>query len=127
MYNSFNDDETRRRLIYDLDDALSETYYLFGGVEHDVKDRIKRQELSTLSLGGEHKIGPAVVDYQIFYASATEKEPNRLEALFDSPGQAIAIDFDVTDPNFPRATFPNPNNADNATDYGRFELDENYF
>ena len=124
IYNSFSDDETRRRLIYDLDDALSETYFLFGGVEHDVKDRIKRQELTTVSLGGEHKIGPIQVDYQLFYAAASEREPNRLEAIFDSPGQAITIDFDRTDIDFPRATFPNESNAGNATDYARFELDE---
>ena len=127
MYNSFSDDETRRRLIYDLDDALSETYYLYGGVEHDVKDRLKRQELSTISFGGEHKIGPAQIDYQIFYAAATEKEPDRLEALFDSPGQAIAIELDRSDPEYPRILFPNPNNADNATDYENFELDELLF
>ena len=127
MYNSFTDDETRRRLIYDLDDALSETYYLYGGVEHDVKDRVKRQELSTIGFGGEHKIGPAKIDYQIFYAAATEKEPNRLEARFDSPGQAIAIEIDRTDPDYPRVQFPNPSNADNATDFENFELDELLF
>lgn len=127
MYNSFSDDELRRRKIYDLDDPLSFNYYLFGGVEHDVRDRIKRQELGTLSLGGEHKIGNATIDYQLFYAAATEREPNRIEALFDSPGQAIAIDFDFTDPDYPVATFPNENNAGNATDFENFELDELVF
>ncbi|MCB0632392.1 MAG: TonB-dependent receptor [Saprospiraceae bacterium] len=124
MYNSFTDEETRRRLIYDLDDALSSTYYLYGGVDHDVKDRVKRQDLSSISFGGEHRIGGATLDYQLFYAYAQESEPDRLEAVFDSPGQAIAIDFDQTDPKYPRATFPNPSNAGNATDYGNFELDE---
>ncbi|MBX2874491.1 MAG: TonB-dependent receptor [Saprospiraceae bacterium] len=127
MYNSFSDQETRYRKIYDLDDALSETYYLFGGIDHDVKDRLRRQELGTLSLGGEHKIGPVVLDYQVFYAVATEKEPDRVEALFESPGQAIAISFDTSDPNYPRAQFPNENNADNATDFANFELDELMF
>jgi len=124
MYNSFKDDEVRRRLVYDLDDPLNETYYLFGGVEHDVRDRIKRQELSTISLGGEHKWRNIKLDYQFFYAIAREREPNRIEATFDSPGQAIAIDFDVTDPDYPRATFPNASNAANATDYENFELDQ---
>ena len=84
MYNSFTDDEDRRRLIYDLDDPLSATYFLFGGVEHDVKDRIKRQELSTIAFGGEHKLGGVKVDYQLFYAKAGEKEPDRFEARFES-------------------------------------------
>lgn len=127
MYNSFSDDETRRRLIYDLDDALSATYYLYGGVSHDVKDRIKRQELFTLSLGGEHFIGKAKLDYQLFVALASENEPNRLEASFDSPGQAITIDFDISDADYPRATFPIQSNAVNATRYDDFELDELMF
>jgi len=124
MYNSFSDDETRRRLIYDLEDPLNATYFLFGGVDHDVKDRVKRQELSTIALGGEHKIGEVTIDYQLFYAHASEREPQRFEARFESPGQAITIDFDTSDPEYPRATFPNENNAENATDYENFDLDE---
>jgi len=125
MYNSFNDNETRRRLIYELDDALSETYYLYGGVVHDVRDRVKKQGLYTLSLGGEHKIGQATFDYQVFYALAEEKEPDRLEAAFESPGQAIAIAIDTaSNPGYPRATFPNASNAGNATRYTDFTLDE---
>ncbi len=123
MYDSFSDDETRYRLIYTLDDPLSETYYLFGGLEHDVKDRIKNQALGTLSLGGEHKLGAVSIDYQLFYAYASERQPNRLEATFDSPGQAIQIDFDFTDPDFPRATFPNPDNAQNRVAYDDYDLD----
>ncbi len=127
MFNSFKDDEVRRRLIYDLDDALSETYYLFGGIEHDVKDRVKTQTLGTLSLGGEHLIGNITIDYQLFYAYANETEPERMEAVFDNPGQAITINFDRTDPDYPRATFPNPDNAVNVTRYDAYEMDELLF
>ena len=124
MYNRFTDHETRRRLIYDLDDPLNANYYLFGGVSHDVRDRTKRQQLSTIAIGGEHNWGNVILDYQLFYAYAQEEEPDRFEARFESPGQAIAIDFDVSDPDYPRATFPMPSNAGNATDYENFELDE---
>ena len=124
MYNSFSDYEVRRRLIYDLDDPLNATYYLFGGVEHDVKDRTKRQGLATISLGGEHKLGNVELDYQLFFAQASETEPDRIEARFDSPGQAITIDFDISDPDFPVATFPRESNAGNVTDYENYELDE---
>lgn len=127
MYNSFKDDETRRRKIYDLDDALSPTYFLYGGINHDVKQRTKTQELTSLSLGGEHQFKHFSIDYQVFYALAKEDEPNRVEAVFDSQGQAIAIDFDMTDPNYPVATFPNENNSGNATDYEAFELDQLLF
>lgn len=127
MYNSFRDDEVRRRLIYDLEDPLNETYYLFGGIDHDVKDRVKQQQLSTVALGGEHKIGRVKIDYQLFFAHANENEPDRFEARFESPGQAITIDFDVSDPEYPKATYPNESNAANATDYENFELDEMQF
>lgn len=122
MYNSFRDDEVRRRLIYELDDALTEFYYLYGGIVHDIKDRVKDQELSTLSLGGEHRFGKATLDYQLFYAFAREEEPDRLEAAFESPGQAIAIAIDTTDRAFPRMYFPDPSNATNAFDYANYEM-----
>lgn len=124
IYNSFTDDETRRRLVYDLEDPLNANYFLFGGVDHDVRDRQKKQNLSAISLGGEHKIHKAKIDYQLFYSQATEAEPNRLEARFESPGQAITINFDVSDPEYPRATFPNATNAVNVTNYGQYELGE---
>ncbi len=130
MFDNFSDDENRHRLIYTLDDPLSETYYLFGGIEHDVKNRVKTQNLGTLSLGGEHKIGSATIDYQIFYAAATERQPDRLEVSFDNPGQAIAINFNFDDPDYPRVSFPNPSNASNADRYDAYEMDrwlwENY-
>ena len=39
-------------------------------------------------------------------------------------GQAITIDFDTEDPEYPRATFPSETNGKNATAFGEFELDE---
>jgi TonB-dependent receptor len=127
MYNSFTDEETRRRKIYDLDDPFSATLYLFGGIDHDVRKRTKQQELATVALGGEHDLGFMQIDYQLFYANAGERQPDRLEARFDSPGQAITISWDVSDPDYPRAEFPNENNAGNATDYENFEFDELLF
>lgn len=124
MYNLFSDDEVRYRKIYELDDALSYEYYLYGGVSHDVRTRLKRQELGTLSFGGEHQIGKVFIDYNLFVASAREEIPDHFEARFESPGQAIATRFDLSDPEYPRAQFPSPSNAPNATDYENFELDE---
>ncbi len=124
MYNSFVDQERRYRKIYELDDALSFEYYLYGGVVHDVKERTKKQSLSTVSMGGEHDWGKIKLDYQYMVALATEEEPDRLEASFESPGQAIAIRFDLENPEYPRAEFPNPTNAANATRYDDFELND---
>lgn len=127
MFNQFSDYEIRRRKIYTLDDALSEKYYLYGGVEHDIKEREKLQNLSTLSFGGNHKTKYVHVDYELAYSKATENQPDRMEVLFENPGQAIGIKFDMSDPNWPVATFPNPDNAENAYRYDEYEMDELLF
>ncbi len=127
MYNSFSDKELRRRKIYELDDALSYEYYLYGGITHDVRSREKIQTLGTVSVGGEHKIGRIILDYQFMVALAQENEPDRLESSFESPGQAIAIRFNLDNPDYPRAEFPNASSAPNATDYDNFELNELLF
>ena len=124
MVNSFSDNETRRRKIYTLDDPLSQKYYLYGGIDHDVKERLKNQSVNTINLGGEHKIKSLTLDYEAAYAIAGENEPDRIETRFENPGQAIAIKFDMSNPDFPRPTFPNPEDAQNAYDYDNFEMDE---
>lgn len=126
MYNRFTDDETRRRKIYTLDDAVSENLYLYGGIEHDVKDRIKIQSVSSINLGGEHRLAPGGlrIDYEGAYSGASEKEPDRIEATFENPGQAITMKIDKTDPEWPKVIFTNPGNAQNAYDYENYELDE---
>lgn len=124
MYNNFKDDEVRYRKIYDLDDALSEEYYLYGGIDHDVKDRVKNQNVSTLNFGGEHEYLGIKVDYEAAYAIAVEDQPDRVEARFDNSGQAIAIKFDRSDPDYPVATYPDSNNAQNAFQYDEYEFDD---
>lgn len=127
MYNRFTDHQVRTRKIYSLDDAVSDSYYLYGGVIHDASERTKIQELTSISLGGEHEVWKLKIDYQLFYALATESVPDRIDVAFENQGQAIAIDFDKLDPNYPRATFPNPSNADNATDYESYKMDQLFF
>lgn len=127
MYNSFSDEENRYRKIYDLDDALSENYYLYGGIDHDVKNREKNQKVNTINFGGENKLLGVDIDYEISYAIASETEPDRLEARFESPGQAVAIKFDRDDPSWPIATYPDEDNAQNAFDYANYDFDELLF
>ncbi len=124
MYNRFTDNETRRRQIYDLEDALSPTYYLYGGINHEVRERLKIQEVATANLGGEHKIGGLFIDYMIAYALAREEVPNYLQALFDSPGQAITVDIDLTEPDWPVPRFPKEIDSINAVSFGRYEMDD---
>jgi TonB-dependent receptor len=127
MYNRFSDDELRRRKIYALDDALSYTYYLYGSILHDSRDRLKVQELSTAGIGGEHPIGRMTLDYQLFVALAREDQPDRFETSFDNPGKAIGISFDLTDPEYPVIEIPNEADSLNAVDYAHYSLDEMLF
>jgi TonB-dependent receptor len=123
MFNSFKDHELRRRQIYTLDDALSATYYLYGGIEHDIKQRTKTQILSTLNFGGDFDFGPLQLDFQLAVANASENEPDRLELRFDSPGQAIPIQFDLSDPDWPVANIASETGLKNARDFNNYKLD----
>lgn len=127
MYNSFVDDEIRRRKVWTLDDALSERSYLYGGIEHDLRDRVEEQLLSVVNIGAEHKFAEAELDYEISFAEAIQQQNNGMEVTFDNPGQAIFIQFDRTNPLYPKATYPDPDNAGQATDYDNFELDKLLF
>jgi TonB-dependent receptor len=127
MFNQFTDYEIRRRKIYTLDDALHENYYLYGGINHDVRERTKIQELSSLSLGGEHKIWKLNIDYQVFYAIASEEIPDLMEINYDNPGQAIGMRIDRTDPDYPKIIYPDTANARYANDYENYEMDNLLF
>lgn len=127
MFNRFSDDETRRRKVYNLDDAISERKYLYGGIEHDLKDRTKEQSISMINLGVEHQYYRAIIDYEIAWSLATELQPDRMDVVFENPGQAIFIEFDVTDPEYPKATYPDRNNSRDATNYDRYDMDQLLF
>ncbi|MCI4668513.1 MAG: TonB-dependent receptor [Bacteroidia bacterium] len=127
MYNRFEDYEVRRRKVYDLDDALSEIYYLYGDIEHDVRSRTKTQEVGTVNFGGDHKLGFINIDYLLQYAYASEERPDHFESYFESPGQAITVRFDTSDRQWPRAGYPRDLDSINAFSYGRYDLQELLF
>jgi hypothetical protein len=120
MFNSFTDQETRRRKIYTTDDPFNFSRYLFGGIEHDTRFRTQNQQLATLAIGGEHTIGRVVVDYQMFASQASETIPDYFEARFENPGQAIDISFDFSDSDYPKAVIESAE----ATDYQNYDFDE---
>jgi len=122
MFNNFKDNEYRRRIVYDLEDAVTPTYYLYGGIDHDVKDRLKEQQINTLNIGGEHPLWGGKIDYEAAYAVATENQPNRLESQFSNPGHAIAMEVVLTDPDWPYIIFPDSSNSQNAYDYDNYDL-----
>lgn len=123
MYNRFTDDEIRRRKIYDLEDAVTETYYRYGGIEHDVRERTQVQEVLTGNFGGEHDLGFMEIEYMVQFARASNERPDHIEMAFDNPGQAIQIEVDRTDPNWPRATFPRDYDTTVIYNYAEYEFE----
>ena len=124
MFNNFSDDETRRRIIYELDDATSESSYLYGGIVRDVKDRIKLQNISTVNIGGEHRLWRTMIDYEVAYAMATEEQPDRIEAEFANPGPALFMEFDMSDPDWPRMVLPRAADSAHALNYADYTFEE---
>ncbi|MBK8044782.1 MAG: hypothetical protein IPK21_20305 [Haliscomenobacter sp.] len=85
-----------------------QTYYLYGGSFTISRTAWKEQELSTLGLGGEHRIGK-----QRWIIRSSMLLPRNLarparSRFGKSPGQAIAISLDTTDREYPRIMFPTP-------------------
>ena len=124
MYNNFSDDETRRRIIYELDDGITETYYLYGGLVRDLKYRTKLQNISTVTIGGKHDFGAVNIDYEAAYAMATEDQPNRMEVEFQDPGPALNMEFDLSEPDWPRLMLPNPGDTIYTTDYDNYKFED---
>lgn len=124
MYNQFSDYEIRRRVSYELDDAVTEKSYLYGGIDRDVREREKIQGINSVNLGGENRIFGIKLDYEVAYAFATESVPDRKEVLFDNPGQAIFMKFDLSDKDWPRLILPRAIDSVNAYNFAGYEFKE---
>ncbi len=126
MYNQFSDDETRRRIGYMLSDANTLTIYREAGIDRDIKDRIKIQEIASINIGGRNQLnwGPKI-DYEFAYALATENQPDQMYAKFDNGG--ITMEIDKTDPDWPVVRYPYENDSIDAFTYGNYEFDELLF
>ncbi|MBN2821369.1 MAG: TonB-dependent receptor [Bacteroidales bacterium] len=124
MFNSFTDDEIRRRETYETSDAISEVLYRDCSIDHDIRERSKIQEIFSLNLGGRNRVGSIKMDYEAAYAFSREKDPHRLEATFDSPGHGVIMKFDLTDPDWPHVTFPEENEEELVRNYDEYEFDE---
>jgi TonB-dependent receptor len=127
MYNRFTDNELRRRLIYTLDDGINFDHYLYGDVERDIKQRQKNQQVSTVNFGGRNDLNFLIFTYEAAYSLASEETPDRLEVVFDSPGHGIDMQFDHSDPDWPRVSFDKQLGYEHAHNYEEYELDEMLF
>jgi TonB-dependent receptor len=115
MYSLFEDTESRRALIMEMDEEPSDgdsnsARFLSGdgeiAFEREQKDRYEAQEIRTFSVGGETNLENWDFDYMASYAYSEEHEkdtqdPTTFAAGFEDPG-ALGIAFDYSDRDLPR-------------------------
>jgi len=133
MYSLFEDTESRRRLVLEMDEeprsgsATSASFLSDDGeivAEREQKDRYEAQEIQTYAIGGETLFGDWELDYSVSYAYAEEHEKDTFETLFaagfEDPG-ALGIDFDYSNDEQPR--YGISQGADAFFDPGTYEFD----
>lgn len=125
MYNNFSDDEIRRRILYQFSDANSLTEYREADIEHDIRDRLKIQEISTINMGASHDFKLFAVDYEGAYSEATDERPQQMEAAFENGG--ITMRIDRSNPNWPKVTYPYEIDSIDAFTYENYEFDDMQF
>ncbi len=120
LYSRFDDQEFRRRTTFDFGDAFvtgtglsasfadadpsdpDEEYAIT--VERDIKDRFERQEIYSLSFGGETVTGPWTIEYMGSWAQSSEAENNSVDpAVFarDFEGDGLVTTIDYSDERIP--------------------------
>ena len=117
VWSQFDDQEYRRRTIFDLGDFEDDGPTGQNGltasfddddeeftVERDIKDRFERQRIQSVVFGGESRFGNFFAEYSASYAKSTEREngsfdPASFEQDFD--GDGLIVTFDYSDPRIP--------------------------
>ena len=119
MYNLFSDDEVRRRIKYNLSDANEPLIYRSAGMERDVRDRLKLQEITTINIGAKHELFYGMdIDYEASCSHASDRVPDYLSAEF-SRG-LVGITVDKSDPEWPVVHYLEENDSLRANNYGAF-------
>jgi TonB-dependent receptor len=142
VFSRFDDQEYRRRLIFDMEDAVpvagtgsTASFDSAAGerftVIRDIKDRFERQEIVTLSAGGKTFADAWRFDYAVSYAKASEEEdgsldPARYRQRFSGAGASRGtVTFDYSDNEKPSFVFGTGDaNFLNPTRYSFYRLEE---
>lgn len=114
IYNSFTDQEDRRRLIFEMDEdparstATGASFDSADGrirVERDLKDRYEKQTIQSYTLGGETNTGPWQLRYMGAYSRASELENGSVDPItfrrdFED-GDDLGVNFDYSNYKIP--------------------------
>lgn len=128
IYNRFSDQEDRRRLIFELDEApaastaTGATFDAADGqirVERDLKDRFETQVIQSYQVGGDTNTGPWRLRYSAAWSRAEELENGSIDPIAfrrdfnGDDGDDLTVDFDYSDYLRPRFSI-------GGADAGRF-------
>jgi len=86
LYSKFTDDEYRMANTFTFDGDDSE-------IERSSKDRYESQSILSVSAGAKHQLNDWLIEYQLGYSKADEKEPDSLYYTFIGEEMAISSDM----------------------------------
>ncbi|MDX1908039.1 MAG: TonB-dependent receptor [Bacteroidia bacterium] len=124
LYNQYSDDEIRRRVRYNIGSGFltSETSAREAQIERDVRDRLKIQTVSSINFSGKHVWDGWKLDYMGSFSLANEKVPDRMDINFVN--DLVNIGIDLTEPTYPRITFPRARDSATVFKYTDYKFDE---
>lgn len=104
VYNYREDDQNRQitRVRWDRGEYVSPTEVQDLRILKSLHDRLEEQEITSFSLGGDHQLGRAVVDFQVSRSSASTKKPEgQLQPEFELRGVNLnMVDVDTVAPKW---------------------------
>ncbi len=111
LYSKFEDDEQRNRISVRLNSQLPDQTDEGLRVRRDLKDRIDRQEIKTVTFGGEKNMGLWTVNGQASYTESSEKGlPGIANARFQNDFNGVGFTDSKKPSVIAGADFYDPNN-----------------
>lgn len=142
LFSRFDDQEYRRRTSFDFGDALvsgsgasaqfadadpgdpGEEYEI--GIERDIKDRFERQEIKTVSLGGDTDTGSWRFNYLGSWSKSSEQEDDSIDpatSARDFSGDGLIVGMDYGDERRPLYSVSGVDDFFDPATYGFDELE----
>jgi TonB-dependent receptor len=124
-YSRFEDDEYRNQLLViwedgDLQPGATDASATFSDIRiaKQFRHRVQRNEIMTLTAGGENDLGGAKLDYNVAWTTSDQTYPSRNELLYRSSLRPTAsYDFSAN-PDQPAISLFNSGEHLNQTAYG---------
>jgi len=125
MYNNRDDYEYRRRLYVRPSKGtfLDETHVSNAKVYNELKDRLERQNITSVSAGGIHNMGRLALDYTVAYSRGETKKPDETDPLFQMV-KKMNITLDLTNTDTPQYKITSQGADYNQFNPGNFRVDK---